>query len=103
MKLGDRLHVHFNGMTAAAILVGTDEDGNALVNGSPLFGQVPLMAETDCPHPLCHAGQTDVAYYTPAKEVADVKVPMSVSSEPTFVPPAPKAPPAPPSTDTKAS
>lgn len=93
MKIGDRMNVHFNGGQHSAMLVGTDDEGNAIVNGSPAFGQVPLVAETECPHPLRHAGDTERAHYTPAKETAEIKVPTSsVSSEPSFVPPAPKAP-----------
>lgn len=41
---GDRVEVNFNGEIHMVHVVGIDNDGNILVNGSPRFGTLPMFA-----------------------------------------------------------
>lgn len=83
VQIGSFVDCNFNGVKTRAKVVGMTADGKtALVNGSPLFGEVPLLAEGADAHPLDHVGDTGAAYYRADAEQAAIPLPGSTSSEP---------------------
>jgi hypothetical protein len=95
IKLGERVNVYFNGSHVSARVVGKDTDGNAICNGSPLFGNVPMRDVDTIPHAMATAGDISAAYRVVEPDEEEISVPSgSVSSEPALMstPMATKAP-----------